>query len=247
LVKLKSAQDIKIIQEGGRLLAKILAEISQAVSAGMTTLEIEKLAQNLINKSGAKPSFLGYHGYPAVLCISINEEVVHGVPSERVIEEGDILSLDLGIEYKGFFSDAAVSIPVGAVAEDKLKLLKVTEEALALAISLVRPGKRWGDIAWEIQKLAESNGFGVVRDLVGHGVGNAVHEEPALPNFGKPGSGCVLREGMVLAIEPMFTLGDWHVKTLPDGWTVVTSDKSCAAHFEHTVAVAAKGALILTE
>ena len=246
MIKIKSPGEIKTLKEGGKILAEILAKIAEQVLPGITTQDLDRLARELIKKEQARPSFLGYHGYPAALCTSVNEQVVHGIPGERMLEEGDLLSLDLGIEYRGLYTDCAVTLGVGHLRAEDEHLRRATALALDWAIREMQPGVCWGDVAAKIQQLAESKGLAVIRDLVGHGVGFAVHEEPALPNFGKPGTGEILQEGMVLAVEPMFVLGDWKVETLSDGWTVVTADKKRAAHFEHTLAVTASGTQILT-
>ncbi len=251
---IKTPQEIKILREGGRILAGILALLAEAVRPGISTLELDSLARTAIAKAGAEAAFPGYQThadappFPAALCTSINEEIVHCIPNDkRILEEGQIIGLDLGIKYRGLFTDAAITVAVGEVSEETQRLIAVTQQALRAGIKEVKPGKTVGDIAVAIEQTAKQAGFGVVRDLVGHGVGHAVHEPPNVPNYGQPGTLETLRVGMVLAIEPMFTLGTHLVKFLDDGWTVVTADGSLSAHFEHTVAVTEHGSLVLTE
>lgn len=245
MIKLKNLQEIKILKEGGKLLAAIMAEISSQVKPGVTTGSLNIEAERLIRKAGASPAFLKYLGFPASLCVSVNEVIVHGVPGFYVLKEGDIVSLDLGIRYKELITDMAVTLPVGEISEKAQKLITVTGEALWLAIDQALPGNSIGDIGFAIQNYVASQGFNVIKDLVGHGVGYEVHEEPEIFNFGERGAGPELKEGMVLAIEPMVSAGDWHIKQLKDG-SFVTRDGSLAAHFEHTVAITKSGAEILT-
>lgn len=245
MIKLKNLQEIKILKEGGKLLAAIMAEISSQVKPGVTTGSLNIEAERLIRKAGASPAFLKYLGFPASLCVSVNEVIVHGVPGFYVLKEGDIVSLDLGIRYKELITDMAVTLPVGEISEKAQKLITVTGEALWLAIDQALPGNSIGDIGFAIQNYVASQGFNVIKDLVGHGVGYEVHEEPEIFNFGERGVGPELKEGMVLAIEPMVSAGDWHIKQLKDG-SFVTRDGSLAAHFEHTVAITKSGAEILT-
>lgn len=253
LIQIKSQKEIEIMAEGGKILARILKELSKAVKPEITTQDLDKLARELVFKFGARPSFLNYNGYPAVLCTSVNDEIVHGVPSERKLVKGDLLKLDMGILYKGFHTDSAVTVLVGGgLAFDKgtllkKKLIRATKEALEIGIKQARPGNTLGDIGSAIQKYVEKNGFGVVRDLVGHGIGRELHEEPQVPNYGKPGTGPDLVEGMVIAIEPMVVTGDWKIKEGPDGFVFQTKDGGLAAHFEHTIAITEKGPLILTQ
>lgn len=241
-------KDIEALQEGGALLASILQSVVAKVEPGITTAALDRHARALIEKHGAHPSFLGYRGYPASLCTSVNSNIVHGIPSEtEVLHEGDIIGLDIGIKYKNRITDMAVTVPVGTIMPEAAKLLTVCEESLARAIAFVKPGIRTGDLGAHIQRYIEEQGFGVIRDLVGHGVGKKVHEEPMIPNFGTPGTGEPLEAGMVIAIEPMITAGDWHVRTHDDGWTVETSDGSLGAHFEHTIAVTNDGIILFTQ
>ena len=214
---------------------------------GVTTAELDEVAEKMITDAGAIPAFKGYHGYPATICSSINEEVIHGIPSgQRVLREGDILSIDVGASLEGYFGDSAITLPVGHVSEEAARLLTVTEEALYKAIEVARPGGRVSDIGHAVQKHVEAYGFSVVREFVGHGIGQKMHDEPRVPNYGEAVRGPRLAEGMVLAIEPMVNAGKPAVKVLSDGWTAVTRDKSLSAHFEHTVAITASGAWILT-
>ncbi|MBU3964939.1 type I methionyl aminopeptidase [Patescibacteria group bacterium] len=255
MIYIKTAEEIALMREGGKILAKTLDELSRAVAPGIKTIEIDKLAEGLVLKYGAKSSFKGYKpkfyegekGYPASVCVSINEEVVHGIPGERVLKEGDIVSMDMGILYKGFFTDAAITAGAGKISSQARKLIDVTKKSLEIGIKEIGQGKHLGDIGFAIQSYAEQNGFSVVRDLVGHGVGKYIHEDPEIPNYGFRGQGLEFKKGMTLALEPMVNIGAPDVKILPDGWTFVSSDKSLVAHFEHTVAVTENGAEILTK
>ena len=231
----------------GRLVGDVLTELAAKVAPGVSTAELDELAEKRITRAGATPAFKGYHGYPATICASINDEVIHGIPSgRRVLQEGDIISIDVGAALDGYFGDSAITLPVGLVSEPAAMLLRVTEEALYKAIEQARPGARVSDIGHAVQKHVEAFGFSVVREFVGHGIGQRMHEEPQVPNYGDPGRGPRLAEGMVLAIEPMVNAGKPSVKVLADGWTAVTRDKSLSAHFEHTVAVTAGEPWILT-
>ncbi len=244
------------MKEGGAILAKILQEMEENAKPGVATDYLDKLAKELIFKYGAKSSFLGYDNYPAVSCISLNEEVVHGLPSERKLKEGDVCKLDFGILYKGFHTDSAVTVLVTKENKisnvfkkdlsEKRKLIKITKQALEIGISKARAGNTVGDIGWAVQKFVELEGFNVVRDLVGHGIGQELHEPPQVPNYGEAGTGEKLEPGMVIAIEPMVVTGDWKVKVGKDGFVFMTKDGSLAAHFEHTVAITGKGPLVLT-
>ena len=235
------------MRAAGRLVGEVLSALAPKVVPGISTGELDALAERLIVDAGATPAFKGYHGYPATICASVNEQVIHGIPSrQRVLEEGDILSIDVGAELEGYYGDSAITLPVGRVSDEAATLLRVTEESLYKAIETVKPGARVSDIGHAVQQHVEAHGFSVVREFVGHGIGQRMHEEPQIPNYGEPGRGPRLSEGMVLAIEPMVNAGKPAVKVLSDGWTAVTKDKSLSAHFEHTVAVMADGAWILT-
>jgi methionyl aminopeptidase len=244
----KSASEIERMRAANMLVADVLHELETLVAPGVTTADLDAAAEKLVRAAGAEPAFKGYRGYPATLCASINEEVVHGIPSKkRALGEGDIVSLDMGVKLNGFYGDSAVTVPVGKVSDSVLTLLTVTQEALELAIAQVRIGGRVSDIGHAVQRHVEANGFSVVREFVGHGIGSALHEDPQIANYGEPGRGPRLAEGMVLAIEPMVNMGRSAVKVLPDGWTAVTKDGSLSAHFEHTVAVMRDGPLVLTQ
>lgn len=247
MIILKSQDEIKRIAEACRIVAETLEGIKKMVADGITTLELDKFAEDLIISKHATPAFKGYKGYSATLCTSINEQVVHGIPSTRKLDEGDIISLDLGVYYKGFYGDAAVTLPVGKVGDEVKRLLMVTEEALYEGIKNAFIGNRLSDISAAIQRHVEAGGFSVVRDFVGHGIGRDLHEDPQLPNFGGLGQGPEIMEGMTLAIEPMVNAGSWEVFVLDDGWTAVTKDRSLSAHFEHTVAVTQEGPNPLTK
>ncbi len=235
------------MREAGRLVGEVLTELSAKVAPGVTTAELDELAERRIRQAGAVPAFKGYHGYPATICASVNEEVIHGIPSgRRILNEGDIISIDVGAMLDGYYGDSAVTLPVGQVSEQAATLLRVTEEALYKAIERVKVGGRVSDIGHAVQQHVEAYGFSVVREFVGHGIGQRMHEEPQVPNYGEPGRGPRLAEGMVLAIEPMVNAGRAAVKVLADGWTAVTRDGSLSAHFEHTVAVTAQGPRIMT-
>ena len=254
MIYLKTAEDIKKLKEGGKLLAAILKKVAQATKPGVSSAFLDQLAYKSILAVGGKPSFLNYRPefsskpYPATLCVSINDVIVHGVPSPKVIiKEGDIVSLDIGMEYKGLDTDMAITIGIGKVEPKYRKLIQVTKEALAKGIKAAQPGNTLGDIGAAIQNYVESNGFAVVRDLGGHGVGYAVHEDPFVPNYGPPGRGPVLKAGMVLAIEPMFSAGSGAIYTKKDGWTIATRDGAFAAHYENTILITKNGVEILTE
>lgn len=247
MIRLKTADQINTIAEGGAILATIVEQLRSAVGPGITTKQLDAQAAELMQQHGVKPAFLGYHGYPAVLCTSVNHRVVHGIPSaDEVLREGDIIGLDLGILYRGFYTDMAITVPVGAVTPQIQRFVDTAEQALNRGIDALCIGRRLGAIGAAIQEFVERRGYGVVRDLTGHGVGQELHEAPSVPNFGSAGSGPSIQAGLVIAIEPMITAGDWHVKTLADGWTVETVDQSRSAHFEHTVAVTESGVRILT-
>jgi len=243
----RSAAEIERMRAANQLVARVLAELAAAATEGVTTADLDALAERLVREAGAEPAFKGYRGYPATLCASVNQEVVHGIPSPaRPLRTGDIVSLDMGVKLNGYFGDSAVTLPVGDVPEKTRELLRVTREALDRAIAQVKVGGRLSDIGHAVQAFVEAHGFSVVREFVGHGIGERLHEEPQIPNYGQPGRGPKLAEGMVLAIEPMVAMGRPDVKVLGDGWTAVTKDGSLAAHFEHTVAITANGPLVLT-
>jgi methionyl aminopeptidase len=243
---IKDEEEIEKMRAAGRITAEVLEELRQAVRVGITTMELNKIGEELIRKKKAEPVFLGYRGYRYATCISVNEEVVHGIPSERRLKEGDLVSVDVGVRYDGYCGDAAATFAVGTISKKAQRLLRAGKVALQAGIRQARAGNHLGDISYAIQRVAESNGFSVVRDLYGHGLGRDLHEDPLVPNFGKPGEGPELKPGMVLAIEPMINAGSWRVKTLPDGWTVVTEDGSLSCHFEHTVLITEKGPEVLT-
>jgi methionyl aminopeptidase len=243
----RSAAELEQMREAGRLVGEVLTELAAAVAPGISTADLDALAEKRIRQAGATPAFKGYHGYPATICASVNDEVIHGIPSgRRVLNEGDVISIDVGASLNGYFGDSAVTLPVGLISEKAATLLRVTEESLYKAIETARPGNRVSDIGHAVQKHVEAYGFSVVREFVGHGIGQKMHEEPQVPNYGQPGHGPRLTEGMVLAIEPMVNAGSPAVKVLADGWTAVTRDGSLSAHFEHTVAVTAGEPWILT-
>jgi methionyl aminopeptidase len=224
----------------------VLKELAAAVKPGVSTRQLDELAERRLREAGAEPAFKGYHGYPATICASVNEQVVHGIPNDRPMSEGDIVSIDMGAKLDGFFGDSAVTVPVGKIAPEAERLLTVTKTALDRAVATVRAGARVSDIGAAVQSYVEANGFSVVREFVGHGIGTALHEEPQIPNYGTAGRGPRLAEGMALAIEPMVNAGKPAVKVLGDGWTAVTKDKALSAHFEHTVVVTEDGCRILT-
>ncbi len=243
---LKTAAEIELMRNAGALVAETLKLVGDKITVGMTTSDIDKLVEDNILAAGATPAFKGYHGFPASACVSINEEVVHGIPGPRKLQDGDIVSVDVGVILDGWFGDSAASFAVGEISEAKQKLMDVTREALFCGIEKVCNGVRLGDISSAIQEYAESRGYGVVRDLVGHGIGRKMHEEPQVPNYGPAGKGPLLKTGMVIAIEPMLNAGDYEVITKKDGWTIVTADEQPSAHFEHTVAVTDTGVDILS-
>ncbi|MGE3959362.1 MAG: type I methionyl aminopeptidase [Vicinamibacterales bacterium] len=247
MIVCRSHAELEKMRAAGRLVGQVLTALAAKVAPGVTTADLDAIAEGLIVDAGAIPAFKGYHGYPATICASVNEEVIHGIPSgQRVLQAGDVISIDVGASLEGYFGDSAVTLPVGPVSEDAARLLRVTEESLYKAIEVVRPGGRVSDIGHAVQKHVEAYGFSVVREFVGHGIGQQMHEEPQVPNYGEPGRGPRLAEGMVLAIEPMVNAGKAAVKVLSDGWTAVTRDRSLSAHFEHTVAVTGDGPWILT-
>ena len=247
LITIKTPSELDRLRHAGKILAAIAKDIQCSLKIGMTTQMVDALAEELMRQAGAVPAFKGYRGFPAAACISLNQEVVHGIPGSRVIMDGDIVSIDVGIIVDEFYSDTAFSVGMGKIDASLKKLLEVTQQSLAVGIARVKAGNHLSDVSHAIQRFVEANRFSVVRDFVGHGIGRKLHEDPEIPNFGPPHQGPVLKEGMVLAIEPMVNLGSWPTKVLPDGWTVVTADGKPSAHFEHTVAVTNHGPEILTQ
>jgi methionyl aminopeptidase len=243
----KTIQEIAIMREAGRIVAAVLAALTRAIAPGMTTRELDAIAVRELKRHGAAASFKGYRGFPASICVSINDEVVHGIPGERLLQEGDIVSLDFGAYYRGFHGDAAVTVGVGNISLESRNLIEVTEGALRAGIAAARQGARLGDISAAIQFHVESRGFSVVREYVGHGIGRDMHEEPQIPNFGPPGQGPLLQNGMTIALEPMVNAGDWRTKVNADKWTVVTADGSLSAHFENTIVIDGAEPKILTQ
>ena len=246
MIILKSPDEVKKIERAGRIVAEVLQELKEQVKPGVTTLDLDRIAEAGIRKRGGQPAFKGYRGFPATLCASVNDEIVHGIPSKRTLQEGDIIGLDLGSIVEGYYGDSAITVAVGAVRPEVKRLVQVTEESLYRGIEQMRVGNRLSDISNAVQTHVEAAGYSVVKDFVGHGIGQALHEEPQLPNFGKPGQGPRLRAGMVLAIEPMVNMGKDGIRVLSDHWTAVTEDGSLSAHFEHTVAITETGPVILT-
>ena len=246
-IVIKTSEEIQIMREAGKILARIIEELKCSLKPGMTTADIDSLTEKLIKESNVIPAFKGYRGFPGCACVSVNEEVVHGIPGGRVIKEGDIVSVDVGIIYKDFYSDTAVTIPVGKVSPQIQKLLDVTKNSLEKGIEQACVNNRLSDVSHAIQKYVEKHKLAIVREFVGHGIGRNLHEDPEIPNFGPPHKGPVLKEGMVFAIEPMVNIGRRETKILDDGWTVATHDGKPSAHFEHTVAITADGPEILTK
>ncbi|MFQ6007508.1 MAG: type I methionyl aminopeptidase [Candidatus Zixiibacteriota bacterium] len=246
MILLKTKEEIEIMRRAGRIVAHTLDMVGESIRPGMTTAQLDKLIDEFLRSHGAIPAFKNYQGFPAAACISIDEEVVHGIPGDRVIKEGEIVSVDIGSIVDGYYGDSARTFAVGQVSSAKSRLMAVTQQALQAGIDKARKGNRLGAISAAVQKVAEESGYGVVRQLVGHGIGRTMHEEPQVPNFGVDNDGPILETGMVLAIEPMINMGTYEVKTLPDGWTVVTADGSPSAHFEHTVAITDDGPDTLT-
>jgi methionyl aminopeptidase len=243
----KSKKEIEKMRAAGQLVGSVLRELRGMVVPGITTIEIDRAAEKMIRDAGALPTFKGYHGFPFSICASVNEQVVHGFPSNYNLREGDLFSIDCGVTLEGFVGDTATTVPVGTVREDWQELIRVTEECLERAIEQCRPGKHLGDIGWAVQELAESHGYSVVRDYVGHGIGRQMHEDPQIPNYGKPGQGPKIKAGYVFAVEPMVNMGGHHTKVLSDGWTVVTLDGQPSAHSEHTIAITEDGPEVLTK
>ncbi len=245
-IKLKSPNEVDILRKTGKILASIISQLSSSLTSGMTTKDIDRQAEDLIIKNKVRPAFKGYRGFPAVACISVNEAVVHGIPNQRVVKSGDIISVDIGIINEGYYSDTAITLPVGDVSLEVKRLLEVAEASLYRGIEQARSGNHLSDISFAVQSFVELHGFSVVRDFVGHGIGKELHEDPEIPNYGKPGQGPLLKPGMVFAIEPMVNIGTHRTKILADGWTVVTQDGKPSAHFEHCVVITDKGPEILT-
>ncbi|GAC1392463.1 MAG: type I methionyl aminopeptidase [Candidatus Saccharimonadales bacterium] len=248
LTKVKTTSEITAMRESGRMLATVLELLRKEISVGMSTKDLAIIANKELQSLGGEPTFLGYYGFPDVLCVSVNEEVVHGIPqSKKIIHDGDIVSMDFGVTYQGMITDAAISVVVGHGSSKAINLVRTTRESLLAGIEASHSSVRVGTIANAVQKVLDSRHYGIVRDLVGHGVGHHLHEDPNIPNYGKPDKGAELLKHMTIAIEPMATMGDYHVTMAPDGWTVLTQDKSWAAHFEHTILLTTTGAEILTE
>jgi methionyl aminopeptidase len=246
MIIIKSSREIEQLKRSNAIVAEVFEKLKGMIHPGVTTKELDEVAEEYILLKGARPAFKGYRGFPATLCISINEEVVHGIPSQRQLKEGDIVSLDVGVNFVGYFGDAAITLPVGEIDPEAKRLLEVTEKALTIGIEKAKIGNRLFDISFAIQRWVESHGFSVVRDFVGHGIGRDLHEEPQVPNFGAPHQGPRLEKGMVFALEPMVNEGTYEVRVLSDGWTVVTADGKRSAHFEHTIAITDDGAEILS-
>ena len=244
---IKSEREIAVMRQAGRIVAIVLDILSRQMRPGMKTKELDVIAAREVERLGAKPSFKGYRGFPANLCVSVNDEIVHGIPGERILGEGDIVSLDFGASFMGFQGDAAVTVGVGEIDSQARELMETTEGALKAGIAAAHPGARLGDISAAIQNYAESGGYSVVREYTGHGIGREMHEEPQIPNFGPPGTGPVLEKGMALALEPMVNAGDWRTRVGDNHWTVLTADGSLSAHFEHTIAITDGGAEVLTD
>lgn len=247
MIHLKSKEEIELMRISNRLVAKLLDKLRKTVVPGITTGELDAIAEEFIRRSGAIPTFKGYHGFPACICTSVNNEVVHSIPGDRVLKNGDIISIDAGVKINGFCGDATITVPVGKISPEAARLVKATAKALEIGIAKAVPGNRIGDISHAIQSFVEGQGYSIVRDFVGHGVGREMHEAPQVPHFGQQGTGPVLQEGMVIAIEPMVNAGDYKLKILDDGWTAVTEDGSLSAQYEHTVAITAHGPDVLSK
>lgn len=247
MIPIKTETEIEAIKKAGKILAEVSEQLNHFIKEDIATQDIDRFAEELIRERGARPAFKGYRGFPANICISVNNEVVHGIPGERKINSGDIVSIDMGVEYEGFYADTAFTFPIGYIDAKVKKLIETTKQALALGIKQAKIDNHVSNISWAIQSYVETKGFSVVREFVGHGIGRQLHEEPQIPNFGRPHEGQVLREGMVLAIEPMVNMGNWKVRIEANGWTAVTEDGLPSCHFEHTVAVTKKGPYIVTK
>nr|AKQ05044.1 methionine aminopeptidase, methionyl aminopeptidase [uncultured actinobacterium Rifle_16ft_4_minimus_9892] len=246
MITIKTAEDFAKMRHAGRVVARILGELREAAAPGTTLLDLDRIAARIIREGDCTPNFLNYHGFPANTCLSVNDELVHGIPSERALKDGDILSVDAGAIHQGWHADAAITFPIGEVPADTLKLIETTERALEVGIALTTVGARLGDLGHAIGAVAEGQGYGVVREYTGHGIGLQMHEDPQVPNYGRPGKGMKLREDMAICIEPMFNAGSRETRVLDDGWTVVTADGSLCAHFEHTIAITPDGPQVLT-
>jgi methionyl aminopeptidase len=246
MILLKSLQEIAKMEVANRIVAEVLEGVKEKIRPGIETRELDELAEEMCRQRQVEPAFKGYHGYPRSLCVSVNEEVVHGIPGPRTIKAGDVVSLDFGVKYDGYYGDAAITVAVGKIGARTHALMEATEKSLHAGIAMVKVGNRLSDISHAVQGVVEEAGFGVIRDFVGHGIGRSLHEDPQIPNFGPPGRGPKLQVGMTLAIEPMTSMGSWQVRILSDGWTAVTQDGSYAAHFEHSVALTENGVLILS-
>ena len=247
MIQIKTLKEIKVMQEGGRILARVVKEVSLAIRPGVTTKELNRAAEALILQSGARLAFKGYEDFPEAMCVSVNEEIVHVVPSQRVLKEGDMVTLDLGLIFEGFYLDMARTFPVGIVSPEVSRLIRITKKALRIGIKKAKVGNTVGDIGNTIQRLVEDQGYQVVRELCGHGIGKSLHEDPKIPNYGKRKNGEELEEGMVICIEPMITVGDWKLTQMEDGHGYKTKDGSLSCHFEDTIAITSKGPLVLTE
>lgn len=246
MMRVKTPQEIATLREGGKILAQTLQIVSKAAVPGARAAALDALAEKTIRAAGGLPAFKNFEGFPSTLCISMNNEVVHGIPGDKVFQEGDIVGIDCGVQYKELFTDAAITVGIGKISKDAKKLIAVTEQSFREALKVIKAGATTGDIGHAVQTYVEAHGYGVIRALVGHGVGHAVHEEPRVPNYGQPGTGAALPVGLVIAVEPMVSAGHWQVQTAPDKWTVITADGSLASHYEHTLVVTEHGYEILT-
>ena len=246
MIIIKSDKEIELMREAGEIVAYVLQELEKKVQPGVAGRELNKYAEKLILEKGAAPIFKGHQGFPAAICVSVNEVIVHGIPTERELKEGDIVSLDVGVKYKGYCGDAAITLPVGKISREAKRLLEITRKALFRAIKQAKVGNHLSDISWAVQSFVEKQGFSVIRKFVGHGIGKEIHEDPRIPNFGKPHQGAILEKGMVFCIEPMISAGNYEIEISSDGWTATTKDGSLSAHFEHMIAIRDGGAEILT-
>jgi len=246
MILLKSPRELAKMEVANRIVAEVLAGVKEKIRPGIETRELDELAEEMCRRRQVEPAFKGYRGYPASICVSVNEEVVHGIPGPRRLQAGDLVSVDFGVRYDGYYGDAAITVPVGEVSPRAQALMEATEKSLYAGLAMLKVGNRLSDISHAVQEVVEGAGFGIIRDFVGHGIGRSLHEDPQIPNFGPPGRGPKLQAGMTLAIEPMVSMGSWQVRILEDGWTAVTQDGSYAAHFEHSVALTENGVLILS-